>query len=472
LDRPLRIGLLTPYFSFFDQRFPRSFRESQEEYARALAGALTSHHSTAVASGLVDSSEAALVAEKAFKSEGVDVVVVAPLMAAPPGFLVPMIHSLELPVVIWLDDRADAVDESIDEMEATRQSSFLGAIMLSSALRAAGVRYHVIATEARNGESILRAARGAAVKTMLRGLRLGVIGGPIPGYTDVLLDDHAAHALGVCVVQLGSDLFTKSYVDSKVPADSFWTSLSTLGIVKADAQPALASSIALTLDLQRIVDENDISALVINCHADYLRWHKERGIVGCLGASVLTTAGVPVSCTGDAATAVPLAIATWLARDTQYAEGYVIGRHTGELLISSCGLANFNLRNPSHPLEFRGNDLYPGARGNGCCVRMAFTEGPTTLLAFGGNSPTLRPRFVWTTGIMSGRYFAEMNGPSGTLSFDAPFDRQVSAKWVAAGPSHHFAVARGHLDVELKAAAEFLDADFLMAGSDQKGGNA
>jgi L-fucose isomerase-like protein len=381
-----------------------------------------------------------------------------------------MLESLQRPVVIWLDDRAVTIDDSIDEIEATQQSSFLGSIMLSSALRAAGVRYHVVATEAQNGASVLRAARGAAVKTMLSELRIGIVGAPLAGYSDVLLDDYAATALGVSVVQIDSGTFTKSYVNSELPAESFWTPLARLGVVTADAEPALASSVALTLDLQRIVDENDLSALVINCHADYLRWHKERGIVGCLGASVLTSAGVPVSCTGDAATAVPLAIATWLARDTQYAEGYVIGRHTGELLISSCGLANFNLRHPSHPLEFRGNDLYPGARGNGCCVRMAFAEGPATLLALAGNSPKLRPRFIWKSGFMSGRYFKQMNGPSGTFSFDSPDDRHASSTWVGAGPSHHFAVTRGHLDVELQAAAEFVDADFVMAGSDQEGG--
>ena len=440
-------------------------------YAQALTSALTSGDSSVVSSGLVDSPEAAAVTERTFRSERVDVVVVAPLMAAPPGFVTPMLASLQRPVVIWVDDRAVTVDESIDEIEATRQSSFLGSIMLSSALRAAGVRYHVVATAAQNGAGVLRAARGAAVKTILSELRIGVIGGPLAGYSDVLLDPHAASTLGVSVVQVDSGSFTKSYVDSKLPAESFWTSIAKLGVVKPDAEPALASSVALTLDLQRIVGENDLSALVINCHADYLRWHKDRGIVGCLGASVLTSAGVPVSCTGDAATAVPLAIATWLSRDTQYAEGYVIGRQTGELLISSCGLANFNLRHRSHPLEFRGNDLYPGARGNGCSVRMAFAEGPTTLLALAGNSPTLRPRFVWKSGIMSGRYFKQMNGPSGTLTFDSPDDRETSSTWVSAAPSHHFAVTRGHLDVELKAAAAFVDADFVRADSDQKGGN-
>lgn len=444
---------------------------SQEQYAGALAGALASEHSAVVPSGLVDSPQAAAMAEKTFRSESVDVVVVAPLMAAPPGFVTPMLESLQRPVVIWLDDRAATVDESIDEMEATQQSSFLGSIMLSSALRGAGVRCHVVATESLNGASVVRAARGAAVKTMLSELRIGVIGGPLAGYSDVLLDERAASALGLTVIPVDGGTFTKSYVGSKLPRESFWTSLAKRGVVNADAEPGLASSIALTLDLERIVDENELSALVINCHADYLRWHKERGIVGCLGASVLTSAGVPVSCTGDVATAVPLAIATWLAGDTQYAEGYVIGRHTGELLVSSCGLANFNLCNPSHPLEFRGNDLYPGARGNGCCVRMAFAEGPTTLIALGGNSPVSRPRFIWKAGMMSGRYFREMNGPSGTFSFDSPDDRHTSRTWVAAGPSHHFAVARGHLDVELKAAADFVDAEFVMAGSGHEGGN-
>src|SRR4029077_18860390 len=146
-------------------------------------------------------------------------------------------------------------------------------IMLSSALRGAGVRYHVVATEAQNGASVLRAARGAAVKTMLSELRIGVIGGPLAGYSDVLLDERAASALGVSIIPIDPGMFSKSYVGSKLPRESFWTSLAKLGVVNADAEPALASSVALTQDLERIVDENEISALVINCHADYLRWH-------------------------------------------------------------------------------------------------------------------------------------------------------------------------------------------------------
>jgi L-arabinose isomerase len=465
----VRIGLLTPYFSFFDKRWPTSFRESQQAYAEKLADALGEPNTVVLSSGLVDSAGAAGVAEAMFRREKVDVIVVAPLMAAPPGFVAPMLGALERPVVIWLDDRADSINEGITELEATRDSSFLGATMLTSALRAAGTKYYVVATGRLDGKPVLRAARGASVKTMLTNLRIGIVGDPLPGYADVLLDDHAARALGVSVVQVESTIFSPSYWTGESTAESFWPAFARQGTVVADAEPALQPSVAVARDLERAVEQYDLNALVINCHSDLLRWHPERGIVGCLGASALTTSGIPISCTGDAATAVALAVTNWIGGDSQYAEGYVIARRTGELLISSCGLANLKLREPSQPLEFRGNDLYPGARGNGCCVRMAFAAGPATVVALGGNSATDSPRFVWQTGRMDGRYYPAMNGPSGAFSFDPPAERSVSQAWVDAGPSHHVAITSGHFDEELTAAAAFVSADFVHASAVGKG---
>ena len=459
----MRIGLLTPYFSFFDKRFPASFRSSQETYAAELAATLGDSRTVVVPSGLVDSPEAASAAEALFRRERTEVVVVAPLMAAPPGFVTPMLASLQQPVLIWLDDRAGEVDDDISELDATRYSSLLGSIMLASSLRAAEVRYYVVGTGPLDGEPVRKAARGAAVKPMLAQLRLGVLGEPLPGYADVLLSAEAAADVGVSVVELEPGILSPSYAGggpSLFPPDKApaWE-------IEADAQATMGRSLALGQDLRRAVEEHDLDVLVINCHSELLRFHPERGIVGCLGASALTTAGYPVSCTGDAATGVALAVATWLSGQAQYCEGYVVGRRDGQLLISSCGLANLELREDSGPLQVHGNDLYPGACGNGCCIRMAFAAGPATILALAGNSRSSRPRFIWKTGLMSGRYFEHMNGPSGTLSFDPPAARSTSSAWVDAGPSHHLALSRGHLDAELRAAAAFVQADFIAVGA-------
>jgi L-arabinose isomerase len=463
LTRSLKIGLLTPYFSFFDQRFPASFRSSQQGYAMQLARSLENSRTLVVPSGLVDSPETASQAEALFRREGTDVVVVAPLMASPPGFVTPMLASLGQPVVIWLDDRTDVVEDDISELDATRDSSLLGSIMLTASLRAADVPYYVIPTRSRDADPVIRAARGAAVKPMLAQLRLGVLGEPLPGYADVLLSVEAATAMGVSVVPIDPGILSPSYAGGG-PA-LFPSSTEAALAITADAQPTLGRSRALGQDLRQAVEANDLDVLTINCHSDLLRFHPERGIVGCLGASALTSCGYPVSCTGDAATAVALAVATWLGGQAQYCEGYVVGRRDGQLLISSCGLANVELREPSQVLEVHGNDLYPGTHGNGCCIRMAFAAGPATVLALAGNSSSLPPRFVWKTGVMSGRYFQHMNGPSGTLSFDPPGDRSTSAAWVEAGPAHHLALSRGDLGAELTAAAAFVEAEFLSIGA-------
>src|SRR6202142_666737 len=253
---------------------------------------------------------------------------------------------------------------------------------------------------------------------MLATLRLGILGAPIAGYSDVGLDPAAASRLGITVVPLTAGILSPQYPGSGAPPHTRASDLLQRGETMDDAGPALAASMAVAHDLEHAVDQYDLDVLIINGHSDDLRSHPDRGMVGGLAASALTTAGVPVACTGDAATGVALAVATWLGGEAQYCEGYVVGRGVGDLLLSSCGLAHADLREPSQPLEFHGNALYPGARGEGCCVRMAFAAGPATILAVGANHPRSRPRFIWKTGVMSGRFFRSMNGPAGTFSFD------------------------------------------------------
>ena len=81
---PIRVGLLTPYFAFFESRFPEDFRASQEAYAAGLAVALQGIGFEVAASGLVDGAQSAASAGQRFADAGVDVVVAAPTMAAPP----------------------------------------------------------------------------------------------------------------------------------------------------------------------------------------------------------------------------------------------------------------------------------------------------------------------------------------------------------------------------------------------------
>ena len=85
---PVRVGLLTPYFAFFEARFPADFRQTQQAYADRLADSLRATGLGVAASGLVDGPEAATETRRRFAVAGLDVVVAAATMAAPVPSLV------------------------------------------------------------------------------------------------------------------------------------------------------------------------------------------------------------------------------------------------------------------------------------------------------------------------------------------------------------------------------------------------
>lgn len=459
LGRPVRVGLLTPYFSFFEGRFPETFRARQEEYASDLANRIAASGAEVTAAGLIDSSESAVEARERLREAAAEVIVIAPLMASPPQFVLDALKGIDAPLLIWNDRRVDELQDELDEVEATRVSSLIGSTMVANALERSNLRFAVFTTKGNDDQSIGRAIRAAAVAPRLRTLRLGLLGDPVDGYADVVLDDAAADALGVTLVRVPVESFIRIHGDVNEHARAQSEEQFRLAGVRVAGASAgeLRASLAVHSAFQLVVAAYEVDALAINCHSDALRWAPEIGIVGCLGATLLTSAGWPVSCTGDSATAIGLAVATILTGHAQYCEGYVLAGRTGELLLSSCGMADLALKAPGDPGTVAPNDLYPGNRGLGCLCRHGFPAGRATIIGFAGDSP----RLVWASGDLTGRAFERLNGPSGSFIFAGTDSNSVVQRWIESAPAHHIALAEGWLDVEFEIAARFLDFRFI-----------
>ena len=92
-------------------------------------------------------------------------------------------------------------EPDLDEVEATRGSSLLGSIMLANILGREGRRYLTVASV--DGDAAARGSSGHAARRRrprLRGARLGLLGGTIAGYDNVVLEPAAAAALGIELV--------------------------------------------------------------------------------------------------------------------------------------------------------------------------------------------------------------------------------------------------------------------------------
>ena len=119
-------------------------------------------------------------------------VVAASTMAAPPSYGSTALEGFDGPIIVWDDRRAERFGPDLDEVEATRASSLLGSIMLANILGREGRRYLTVSSVDGGGASVARAVVGAAAAAALRGARLGLLGGTIAGYRNVVLEPEAA----------------------------------------------------------------------------------------------------------------------------------------------------------------------------------------------------------------------------------------------------------------------------------------
>jgi L-arabinose isomerase len=387
-------------------------------------------------------------------------------MAAPPQYVTASLAGLNVPIIVWSDRRLDVLNEDIDELEATRTSSLLGSVMAANVLRREHIRFAVVTTRGGDDERVGRAVRAAAVGPRLRGMRLGVIGDPIPGYDDVVLGQTGADQVGVTLVPVDVNRVIGTF--RALGDDDRTSSAAALeaahATVERTAEPGLQRSLDLHATLRRTAEDLELDALAINCHGAFRR-DPDVGVVGCLGASLLALAGRPVCCTGDGATAIGLSIATVLAGHAQYCEGYVLAGSTGELLLSSCGLADLRQRRVDQPTVVASNELYPGERGLGHLFRYGFPQGDATLIGFSPDPRGDRSRLTYAFGRLTGRTFMNLNGPSGSFIFDHPDAEEALREWISAAPAHHLALAPGRLDLELEIMEQLLDLELIAVGS-------
>jgi L-arabinose isomerase len=465
-DAPTRVGLLTPYFAFFEDRFPPHYRPSQDAYAQRLGMGLRQAGLEVTGSGLVDGPESAAEARRRFADAGAQVVVVAATMAAPPTYGVQALEGFDGPIVIWDDRRAARFEHDVDEVEATRASSMLGSVMLANVLGREGRRYMTVSTVEGDAAAVAETVAGAAAAASLRGARLGLLGGIIPGYGDVVLDDATAARLGLELVILDGAAIAAALDGSGTPTRR--DAGRAAGELPATLQPGDAAvplldrSLRVHRFLTRLAADARLDALALNCHSDVLRFSDELGVVACLASTLLWSAGVPVACTGDAATAVALMLAARIAGSAQYCEGYAVEADTGELVLSSCGMADLSLLPAGRRARLCPNELYPGKAGLGLAARFPFDGGPATIAGFGPATPTRPARLVVSPGRLTGRGFEHLNGPSGTITFDRPGAGIASRAWIDAGPAHHLALMRGDRVAELRAASTFMDVELVV----------
>lgn len=455
LPRP-KVGVVSCYFPLFEQQMPPGFRQDRETTARGYAELLAREFDVVDAGTLASDADGDR-ANALLREARADVVVFAPSMAAPPSYAAHALAGLDAPLVIWNGPTIDRLPEGLTQAQATVNSSQVAAVMLANALVRESKPFATVTASPADptGTALLtRTVRAAAVASVLRGASVLRVGGWLPGYLDVESTAAELAQLGVTEHAVSVEELDDAF--AAVDAERIERGLADLasrGWARREG-PADLRSMRLALALHDLAGSVNAVGATVNCHSEMLRWNPAIGVTACLGASLLTAEGIPVSCTGDLPTALALALARALSGRALYCEFYTPERESGLMLLAAGGEGDPAWADPGHPIVVEPNDHYPGDHGPGTSISFRLERGPATALSLSPVGDTWR--LAWATGeIVEARYDA-MGGPNGMFRFDSGSAFEAGARWIASGATHHNALAWGRLDVELPVLARAL----------------
>lgn len=220
----------------------------------------------------------------------------------------------------------------------------------------------------------------------------------------------------------------------------------------------LYTSAKVSIALNRFVDEKKLDGLAY--YYESLEGSVLRTVVTNLivGNSLLTAAGFPMCGESDLKTCIAMLIMDRLEIGGSFAEFHPIDFNGGFILVGHDGPHHINIAD-SKPV-LRSLTKYHGKPGSGASVEFKIKEGPITMLSM---SSTYQGKFKFV--IAEGESVAGPIPPTGntnTRGFFKPDVITFLKRWVAEGPTHHFALGIGHHAETIKKIADYLNIDAVI----------
>jgi len=171
-----------------------------------------------------------------------------------------------------------------------------------------------------------------------------------------------------------------------------------------------------------------------------------------VGNSLLTGAGFPMCGEFDIKTCIAMLIMDRLDIGGSFAEFHPVDFQRGSVLVGHDGPHHVNIADKKPVL--RSLLKYHGKPGSGASVEFNIKEGPITMLSIGVKADG-KFKFVVAEG-ESVRGPIPPTGNTNTHGVFKPDVRTFLKRWVAEGPTHHFALGIGHKAATIAKLADVL----------------
>jgi len=311
--------------------------------------------------------------------------------------------------------------------------------------------------------------RIARVLHDLKNARVGHFGHPIESMLDMHSDPTMfTAAFGCHIVQTEAedilvhyDKVTEEEISNhqKTILDFFETPVPVSDpITRKLTDEDLYTAARVSVALNHFVDEKQLDGLAY--YYESREGTDLRTVVTNLivGNSLLTAAGFPMCGESDLKTCIAMLIMDRLEIGGSFAEFHPIDFNGGFILVGHDGPHHINIADSKPSL--RSLIKYHGKPGSGASVEFKIKEGPITMLSI---SSTYQGKFKFV--IAEGESVAGPIPPTGntnTRGFFKPDVITFLKRWVAEGPTHHFALGIGHHASTLKKIADYLNIEAVI----------
>ncbi|WP_321477315.1 L-fucose/L-arabinose isomerase family protein [uncultured Paludibaculum sp.] len=454
--RTARVGLFGVGYHVYWNQFPGLLDELQSKL-KVLDGKIRTNGVEVINFGIVDKAQDAYALATRLKAADLDLVFCDMLTYATSATFGIIVRSLDVPIVLVALQPLAALDyaNATTYMQLVNDDFCSVPEFTGVAIRMGKPAPEVILGTLENdpeadGE-IADWCDVAMALHSVRRARIGHFGHPIEHMLDMQTDQTAlTAAFGCHVVQTEADdlLRLQRDVTTEEIDRKKQEILSLFDTPDPGSDPLTrrlteehldtAARVAVTLD--KFVEHHELDGLAYYYEGE--PGSELRSIVTNLivGNSLLTAAGFPMCGESDLKTCLAMLLMDRIDIGGSFAEFHPIDFREGFVLVGHDGPHHINIADGKPVL--RSLTKYHGKPGNGASVEFRIKDGPITMLSIGLNAQG-RFKFVLAEG-QSVHGPIPATGNTNTRGFFEPDVRTFLKRWVAAGPTHHFALGIGH----------------------------
>jgi L-arabinose isomerase len=440
---------------------------------------LRKHDVNVIDFGMVDSAESAYALVPKLKSANLDLIFCDMVTYATSSTFGTIIRNIDIPIIMVALQPLKAMDYSkattyiqLCNDDFCSVPEFAGvAVRMGKKVPDAiiGTLYDDPEAEA----EIQKYCQIAKVLHDLKNARIGHFGHPI----EAMLDMHADHtmftaAFGCHIVQTEAEDILKHYerieekeikqkekeilafFDTPTPVADPITCKLTEADLRVAAQVALA--------LNRFVEEKKLDGLAYYYEASEDSVLRKVVTNLIVGNSLLTAAGFPMCGESDLKTAIAMLIMDRLDIGGSFAEFHPIDFEHGFVLVGHDGPHHINIAEGKPVL--RSLTKFHGKPGSGASVEFKIKEGPITMLSITSTFEG-KFKFVIAEG-QSAQGPIPATGNTNTRGYFKPDIKTFLKRWVAEGPTHHFALGIGHHAETIKKIANYMNIEAVIINTD------